>query len=337
MACYKPLTAWQRQDGSVTWDNRGDVRELTLPCSRCIGCRLEKSRQWAVRCMHEAKLHRHNSFVTLTYAPEHLPDSGSLRKSDAVKFLKRLREAAFRQHQEEFPPGNRPVGRGGILTSTSTAEPEKRERRASQKPLARRPLIRFYLAGEYGERFGRPHFHICLFNCDFSDKHYLAKTPSGSKLYRSPTLEQLWKFGHSSVGELTFESAAYAARYIMKKQTGDGEKQEYKIIDPDTGEIYSKVKEYNNMSRRPGLGREWFNRYHRDWYPEGKLIVRGKEANTPRYYDRMYRQIDPLGHEDLQLGRYLEMVNHWQDNTDARLQVKEQVTAAKISQLKRRI
>ena len=76
--------------------------------------------------------------------------------------------------------------------------------------------IRFYHCGEYGSLLGRPHYHACLFNFDFPDK-YLWKENNGQKLYRSPSLEELWPYGYSSIGTVTFESAAYVARYILKR------------------------------------------------------------------------------------------------------------------------
>ena len=65
---------------------------VTIPCGQCLGCRLEKARQWKVRIMHEAQLHESNSFVTLTYAPEFLPEGGGLVKRDLQLFFKRLRK-----------------------------------------------------------------------------------------------------------------------------------------------------------------------------------------------------------------------------------------------------
>lgn len=286
--------------------------------------------------MHEAKLHEHNCFITLTYNPEHLPENGQLVKRHPVLFMNRLRQEAWRQRKKEFPPYNLPVGRGGILTSTSRAHQEGAAS-APDKALARRPQIRFYLAGEYGPKLLRPHFHICIFGLDFSDKKYLVKTGPGSKLYRSPTLEKLWKYGYSSVGALTFESAAYAARYVMKKINGQQAKEHYEKINPETGEIYKLQPEYNNMSRMPGLGLAWLEQYKDDWYPEGKLIVNGKKTNTPRYYDKKYAQWEPLKYEDLQHFREIEGRLQAQHQTDERLKAREQVAAAKISHLKRHI
>ena len=65
--------------------------KLLVPCGRCMGCRLESSRQWAIRCVHEASLHDRNCMVNLTYNGSFLPSGGSLQKRDVQLFIKRLR------------------------------------------------------------------------------------------------------------------------------------------------------------------------------------------------------------------------------------------------------
>lgn len=94
MACYSPLRA-VLQDGPngrrISFKMRAAGTGLSLPCGRCIGCRLERARQWAVRLMHEAKMHEESCFITLTYAPEHLPEGGTLSVEHCQLFLKRLR------------------------------------------------------------------------------------------------------------------------------------------------------------------------------------------------------------------------------------------------------
>lgn len=294
MACFKPLDAWQCQDGSIVFVDslrRNDIiRRLLLCCGQCVGCRLERSRQWAVRCMHEAQLHSANCFITLTYA-----DAGvSLVYRDFQLFLKRLR------------------------------------RRFSGM------RIRFYMCGEYGESHGRPHFHACVFGLDFLDKVYWGKSPGGSKLYVSEVLSELWTHGWCSVGEVTFESAAYVARYVMKKLTGDGELV-YRVLDLDTGEIVERVKEFCHMSLKPGIGAGWLDKFRGDVYPGGKVVARGVEARAPKYYDRRYAAVKPVEFESLEYDRYLVGVERSADNTPERLLVREQVERARVSLLKRTI
>ena len=70
---------------------RLDGTHAYRPCGSCTGCRLEQSRQWAVRCFHESQLHKDNSFITLTYNPENLPADNSISKDELQRFFKRLR------------------------------------------------------------------------------------------------------------------------------------------------------------------------------------------------------------------------------------------------------
>lgn len=154
---------------------------LLLPCGHCLGCRLDKANDWAIRCVHEAKLYTHNCFLTLTYNDEHLPPKGTLVKEHLQLFIKRLR-----RHLEY---------NDGIK-------------------------IRFLACGEYGSVNMRPHYHLLVFNWFPSDVRKLSALTDGYNLYRSPLLEKLWPYGFNTVGAVTFESARYVAKYSLKKQTG---------------------------------------------------------------------------------------------------------------------
>lgn len=296
MSCYHPISAWQCTDGSIVFDERRkhDIsRSLNLPCGQCIGCRLERSRQWAMRCMHEAQLHQHNCFITLTYDDAHLPSDQSLHYKDFQLFLKRLRKKYT-----------------GVQ-------------------------IRYYMAGEYGENYGRPHFHACIFGHDFHDKKLWKRTSSGSLIYRSEDLETLWPFGYSSIGDVNFESAAYVARYIMKKQTGKHSEKHYQYTSLETGEIVQMKPEFNKMSLKPGIGYEWYKKYRSDVYPHDYVVIRGKQVKPPKFYDKKYKTDYPYEYDELIYNREKRAKLNFADNTPERLAVKEQVAQAKLQKLKR--
>lgn len=298
MPCYYPLSAFQCADGSIVFyeSKRHDtVKSLSLPCGQCIGCRLERSRQWAIRCMHEAQMHTQNCFITLTYDDAHLPSDRSLHYRDFQLFIKRLRK----------------------------------------RYLGRR--IRYYMAGEYGENFGRPHWHACIFGLDFDDKKLWKRTSANSLLYRSKELELLWPFGYSSIGDVTFESAAYVARYIMKKVTGKNASEHYQEIDPDTGEIINRTPEFTKMSLKPGIGYEWYKQYTSDVYPHDYVVVRGKKVKPPKFYDKKYKIDNPYEFDELLYIREKSAKLRYEDNTLERLAVKEQVVKAKLQKLKRNL
>lgn len=252
MPCYRPIKGYRsrlvNESGkrSIVFNAKYGFSDqpVDLPCGQCIGCRLERSRQWAIRCSHEAQMHEDNSFVTLTFSDEHLPKSPegvvSLDGKVFQDFMKRLR---FR------------FGAG----------------------------IRFFHCGEYGETFGRPHHHACLFNFDFKDKVEWRETRDGHKVWRSDALEELWPFGQSEIGSVSFESAAYVARYITKKVTGEGADAHYRGRKP----------EFVTMSRRPGIGKAWFDVFKSDVYPFDEVVLRGKEMKPPKYYDRQFELAYP--------------------------------------------
>lgn len=255
---------------------------VNLPCGRCVGCRLSRARQWAIRCVHEASLYDDNCFITLTFNDQYYNPSGSLMKKDFVLFMKRLRK--------KFGSG-----------------------------------IRFFHCGEYGAKGGRPHHHACLFNFDFPDK-VLWKEKDGVRLYRSEMLEKLWSdpvtgecFGFCTIGDVTQDSAAYVARYVLKKINGDDAEDHYQGREP----------EYITMSRRPGIGKGWMDKWASDIYPEDELVVGRMKLKPPKYYDKIYMLQNPEKYESIVVAR----MNHAKgnpDNAEDRLKVREKVAKAKL-------
>lgn len=289
-------------------------------------------------------MHEHNSFITLTYNTEHLPANNNLVYRDFQLFMKRLLQAVNRETKALSRMNLAESSKSGNATNTKGEQATPCF--ATTLDATMRSKIRFYMAGEYGELHARPHFHACLFNLDFLDKTETKTTKSGHKIYRSPALEKLWQYGFSSIGNVTFESAAYIARYIMTKTTEskatpvhirDRAKQEYQHINSETGEIINRKKEFNNMSRKPGIGKNWIQQYVSDVYPEGKMVVNATKQNPPRYYDAHYKALDPIGYEQLQHIRELEALATAHDNTAPRRAVKEAVTIAKLQHYKREL
>jgi hypothetical protein len=289
MACYHPITAYRSRSGrdpkSGKWPlvfNRANGyidMPVIVPCGQCIGCRLEKSRQWAIRCLHESSLYENNCFLTLTYNDANLPTDGSLNKRDIVLFLKRLRK--------QFGSG-----------------------------------IRFFQCGEYGSLLSRPHHHSIIFNFDFPDK-VLWSVREGIRLYRSPILERLWPYGFSTIGDVTFESAAYVARYITKKITGDNSAEYYGGRQP----------EFITMSRRPGIARNWYEKFYSDVYPADSCVVRpGLICRPPKYYDNLYDLQEPDIFSGIKLKR-TKLAKLSQDNDYDRLAVREKVQYLKFHKL----
>lgn len=302
MRCKHPLDARQSPAGKIGFKPMTPFDKLIrLPCGKCIGCKLERSRQTAIRLMHEASLHQANSFVTLTYDNEHLPRArethahATLSKSDLQLFTKRLNESNRRLN-----------GQG----------------------------IRYYACGEYGEQTFRPHYHLAVFGEDFSqDRKKWKKSKTGHQLWRSDRLAALWPLGSADIGELTFESAAYVARYITKKITGPSADDHYKRQD-EYGIAYWLEPEFNVMSRRPGLGKGWIDAYKTSVYPQDRVIVeRGDKrvpSQPPRYYDNQ------LPKDELALLKQKrELARNQENESDDRLRAGEAILLARLKQLKR--
>ncbi|AXH77201.1 MAG: replication initiator protein [Microviridae sp.] len=206
---------------------------------------------------------------------------------------------------------------------------------AFMRDLRRTDKVRFFMCGEYGSLRLRPHFHACLFGVDFPDLVPWKRTDSDGLIYRSARLEKLWPKGFSSVGELTAKSAAYVARYSLKKKSGKFYAAMYDYLDESTGEIFHRVPEFVRMSLKPGIGRGFFDKYHNDIFPHDRVIVNGTSQKPPKYYSRLFQFLNPDSYEDLQFARYLKGLKFSSDNSDDRLSVREQVVKARISHLKR--
>lgn len=187
--------------------------------------------------------------------------------------------------------------------------------------------IRYFHCGEYGSETERPHHHACLFGIGFADRK-LWKEKHGVKLYRSPTLETIWTMGHSTIGDVTYESACYVAQYVVKKITGPSAADHYQGRQPP----------YITMSRRPGIGQKWIESYHTDVWPEDRITLKGGiKLPPPRYYDNLYEQIQNKKFNLIKGKREQQAKANGMDpeNRPERLEVRKTCALAK-SNLKRR-
>jgi len=307
MVCYKPIKGYYTSErtktgkyGFTTNLSHANVdRKLDIPCGQCIGCRLDRSKMWAVRCVHESQLHEKNCFITLTFSEEYWHPS--LDKRTFQLFLKRLRRA--------FPQNK----------------------------------IRFFHCGEYGEQLQRPHHHAILFGFDFPDKE-LWSIRDNVKLYRSKTLESLWSdpktkepYGFCTIGDVTYESAAYVARYCVKKINGKKAESHYHSVNLDTGECDALLPEYITMSRRPGIARDWIEKYHNDVYSQDYVVLNERiKAKTPKYYDSIYDKIGQSTHlEKLKIERRIKAKDRKEDSTIERLETRLGIQERKAKKLLR--
>ncbi|QCQ84921.1 replication initiator protein [Blackfly microvirus SF02] len=304
MACYHPLDAKLSPSGKPIFKNNVNYGRFTklikLPCGRCIGCKLDRSKTWAIRLMHEAQLHECKAFITLTIddarAENHAHErTKTLIKKDLQLFTKRLRE-------------------------------DERYKNPSSK-------IKYYAVGEYGEKLGRPHYHIALYGTEFGDDRNQWRTDESGPIYRSSRLERLWPYGNSEIGTLTFKSAAYIARYITKKLT-PGRTDESKEAYHAKYTAEGKIPEFSMISN--GLGKDWLTKYKTDVYPHDYVLMEGKQLKPPRYYDQLLELWDAEQLELVKEERERKRLEQPESESfPERLRVKEQVAIARLSLNKR--
>ncbi|QCS36630.1 replication initiator protein [Capybara microvirus Cap3_SP_546] len=346
MGCYHPLKAWQigfhdsgkpkykitsyqvgylyrLNGGNPTWycssgtPNPMDFLRyniidefIEIPCGHCIGCRLKYSRDWANRCVLEAMQYDRNCFITLTYANEYLPEARKYFDKDT----------------------------GEELTSPVHSLNKSDFQKFMKRLRARFPdlSIRYFACGEYGDLHMRPHFHAIIFNFDFPDKIVKeTRTKQGYtyQLYRSPILEDLWPFGRCDIGELNWETCAYTARYITKKIYGE--------VTPY--DLYNYEPEFTLSSRRPGIGRKYYDDNKEIIYLSDELIIPRQLqpsiiAKPPRYYDKLFDIDYPDDYSKVKDKRKLVSLanSKYRNNltTLSYLDALEKQEAAKISKIK---
>lgn len=242
--------------------------------------------------MHEKRLHSQSAFLTLTYDDAHLPAGNTLVKAHLQNFMKRLRDR-YDWYANENSSG-----------------------------------VRFFACGEYGEKSCRAHYHVLLLNRDLPDRR-IVKSGSEYNLYESKALRELWPHGHHAIGDVTFESCAYVARYCMKKITGEKAAAHYG----------NRLPEFIVMSRRPGLGAGYFDKYASELVNHDSVIVNGHPAALPRYYDNKLPAVLPdrdgllSSIELLKFKRRRKITRAMRaDNSLRRLRVREVVMEAKLKQ-----
>lgn len=231
--------------------------EFYVPCGQCGECRMSRARQWATRCMHESKNWKKNSFITLTY--KETPKNNSLDPQDTKLFIERLR----------YKIGSN---------------------------------FKYFLCGEYGDQNDRPHYHAIIFGYDFDfSRRHLPQNPlllpkqlkqtqtkvlsplRNTEALQSPELDELWGLGHTSIGAVTFDSAAYVAQYAMKKVTGSKAAAHYGQRHP----------EFMRTSQN-AIGKQYAHEYAKQIIQHNSVMSNGQTQPIPNYY---LKQFDKLGHD----------------------------------------
>lgn len=194
--------------------------------------------------------------------------------------------------------------------------------------------VRFFGCGEYGDLGRRPHYHVILFGWSPFDTIAWRKTKSGFVVSRSPLLEQVWPYGHVEVGTVTHQSAAYVARYCIKKVNGREADAHYRRVDPETGEVWNVQPEFICMSTKPGIGSAWFSEFAGDAFPSDFVVVDGLKRPVPNYYKRKLDEYDQF---EVTTKRMERAAKHADNNTPERLATREESQLLRAERLQREL
>jgi hypothetical protein len=302
MACFHPITAYRSEKGLIHFHEVSNSREIKVPCGSCTGCRLENSRQWAMRCVHEASLHEDNVFITLTYNPENIPPDGGLRKKHYQDFMKRLRKAIYPKKVRFYHCGE-------------------------YGDKSNRPHYHAILFGH--------NFNDWIYITDSDSGSPIYTSPTLESIWNKGFVS-IGEVNFNSAGYV----ARYCMKKINGKLADQVDLKTglkpYERINSYTGELVEVQPEYATMSRRPGIGRDWISKYTSDCYPKDYTTIRGLRMRPPKYYDKYIRQIDEDLYDDIKAQRELQQYNS-KDLTPERLEVREKVTKAKTETLRRSI
>ena len=224
-----------------------------IPCGGCVGCRVDRAILWRNRAKSELLLKGRSAFVTLTYDTEHLHFSNvspemTLCRDDVHKFLDNLRNTVKRN-----------------------------------KPIGSRPDFSYFLCGEYGGRFERPHYHALFFGLDFYNCLRLFK--------------DLWS--HGSVKSLPVQSGSidYVTDYVSKRYDGG-----YAV------ELYDDKgieRPFCSVSR--GFGSSWIYSHADEINEFGAIKINGRCVQVPTYYRNVCKRFvldDVMSRDIAQVDRY---------------------------------
>lgn len=259
MSCLFPFKRYRLKDGTIAASERGlnvfnnpPIGSFYTPCGQCGECRLSRARTWATRCVHESTYWKNSCFITLTYKTP--PPENSLDPQDTKLFIERLR------YHLGTP-------------------------------------FKYFLVGEYGDQGDRPHYHALIFGTDFGySKHKPIIDPMSNRPHPEnptslleelhnttalgcPELNKIWGHGFTSVGQLTFDSAAYCAQYAMKKITGSKAAAHYG----------KKIPEFMRTSQN-AIGKQYALQYSKEIIYNNSVVSNGTKQPVPQYYLKQYEK-----------------------------------------------
>lgn len=301
---YHPAKVWKAggrepEEAPLSRLERQRYYEQLIPCGKCIGCQLERSKEWANRGYLESKMWAQNWFVTLTYDDEHLPMAEEITTSNDITFTD--------------IEGNWK----GILIPKDLELFRKNLRQKFNRKTGETD-IRFMYCGEYGGKGDRPHYHLIIFNCNLpKDSFYNARVIKNELYWQNEIIEECWggirgrnwdvsidpdSKGKSNISEVSWNTIGYVARYILKKQNGLYSEEDYAAK--------GQIKEFFHASTMPGIGKPYFDEHWKEIYEHDEIIIKNKNGSIsqkpPKYFDELLKKIDPERMETIKRKRRIQ-------------------------------
>lgn len=230
---YRKLSKLNIKTGHITLKGTPYLKfkdcnhDFPVKCGKCIGCKLDHAAEVACRIWMEAQEHNENCFVTLTYNQENLP----IAKTGFPTLKKTDVQLFLKKLRYYYPNAN----------------------------------IRYVVAGEYGPKTLRPHYHLAVHGWKPNDLKEYKKNEQGDMTYKSKNLEKIWGKGFVVIGQLSQQSASYIARYVTKK------------IHQKEHDRAGTEKEYIIYSKKPAIGLTNWNKNKEKYIKNGGIYIKIKD------------------------------------------------------------
>ena len=269
MACYHPakrfltgyLTDTGKKEGVISMSNDDTPFFPLEKAENIVGHKIERNKDYVVYAKGR------NGLALYNY--EEIPCGHCLgcRLAKAKDWATRIEmETAMNPNDNWFL----------TITYNEANFPKSLSKRDMQlfiKKMRKEDKLRYFLAGEYGPKTARPHYHMILLN------HNIGETKKwNAKLFKCTDLEKIWGKGNIMGAPAEPSAIAYTTQYTVKKA--------YEL-EKDWPEGIERP--FILMSRRPGLGASYLENKE---IKDGNIYIRGTKKQ-PRYVKNKLEKMNP--------------------------------------------
>jgi len=297
MTCYSPLKGYENKSGGRVVFEYGPLagESIELRCNQCIGCRIDKSKEWAARIVHESQMHQDNCFVTLTYDEENVPHDHGLNKAHFQKFMKKLRKRFNDREIRYFhcgeygeQEGKRPHYHACIFGLDFD----------DRVPWSATNNVVVDVSDTLTEIWGKGH-------CTVGELNYQTAAYTSRYILKKITGERAERH-YERVNAYTGEIHQVAPEYITMS------------LKPGIGKSFYEKYESDFFPS-----------------DECPVPGKGVFPKAPKYYETIYEKQNPEQHEKIKAKRREHLLKNVDEYSTRRLTTKQKVKEAQLSQLKR--